>query len=252
MTNWTLISEHRTTGKGLLQTAWPFLVLGGFALFFGVMMQFVRTKPGEETATRIAGVVAMVGALAVLGVPPWRFFQGADNVRVYKEGLQWQQRGSEQQRTWAEVLEVYRKEMHMLQGNARPSDWNRKSELRLVFADGSQTSFNHVLSDYSQLAGFVQQATTEHLLPPARESMHAAGMTFGSIQLTREGLRLGHDVFPVATLRQISVANGYLIWIDARGFKREVPLKDLANYPVLLRLMEEMRRSSTKQPEMVV
>jgi hypothetical protein len=208
------------------------------------MMQFVRTKPGEETITRIAGVVAMVGSLAVLGVAPWRLFQGASKVRVYKEGLQWRQGGSEQQRTWAEVLEVYRKEMHMLQGNARPSDWNRKSELRLVFADGSQASFNHILSDYNQLAGFVQQATAEHLLPLARESINSAGMTFGTIQLTREGLRLGRDVFPLATLRQLYVANGYLIWIDARGFKREVPLQDLANYPVLLRLLEEMRRSS--------
>jgi hypothetical protein len=252
MSNWTLFSEHRPTGKGLLQTTWPFLMLGGFALFFGFMMQFVRTQPGEETATRMAGVVAMLGSFALLGVAPWRFFQSAANVRVYKEGLQWQQGGREHQQTWADVLQVYRKELHLLQGNARPSDWNRKSELRLVFADGSQASFNHVLSDYSQLASFVQQATAEHLLPLARESMQGAGMTFGTIQLTREGLSLGHEVFPIETLRQLRVGNGYLIWIDARGFKRELPLKDLPNYPVLLCLLEEMRRASAKQPDMVM
>jgi hypothetical protein len=114
MASWTLISEHQRTGKGLLQTTWPFLVLGAFILLFGIMLQFVRTKPGEETFTRIAGVVAIVGSLVLLGVAPWRFLQGAARVRVYKEGLQWRQGGREYERTWGEVPEVYRKEMHLL------------------------------------------------------------------------------------------------------------------------------------------
>src|SRR5437868_1494085 len=73
MANWSLLSVHRPTCKGLLQTTWPLLVLGIMCLGFGVMMLFVPTKPGQETGTRIAGVVAILGSLALLGVAPWRW-----------------------------------------------------------------------------------------------------------------------------------------------------------------------------------
>jgi hypothetical protein len=244
MSDWTLVSEHRPTPEGLVQTTWPFLLLGTFTFFFGIMLQFVRTKAGEETATRIAGIVALIGSVPLLGVAPWRFFQGPTSVRVHKEGLEWRKDGREHRRTWADVTEVYRTEIHMLQAGARPNDWNRRTELRLVFADGSEARFNHVLSNYNQLIGFVQKATTEHLLPRAREALHIGGVAFGAIRLTREGLSVGRDVFPFGALNQFYVGNGHLGWVDMGCFKHTFALKDLPNYMVLLTLLEEMRREA--------
>jgi hypothetical protein len=239
MANWNLLSEHRPTGKGLLQTTWPHLTLGIMLLGFGVMMLFVPTKPGEETFTRIAGVIAILGSLALVGVAPWRLVRGPTVVRIYEEGLEWHQGGREHQRPWEEVREVYRKEQYILQNNARPSDWNRRSDLRLVFTDSQQTRFNHLLSDYNRLADSVEQATTARLLPEARAALAGGGATFGALHLDREGLQLGNEAFGWGNLSKVWAGNGYLGWYDSRGIKREVALADIPNHRVVLRLLEE-------------
>jgi hypothetical protein len=234
-----LLSRHRFTWKGLLQTTWPHLLLGSMCLGFGIMLQVVPTQPGQETGTRIAGIVAILGSLALLGVVPWRWLRGPSLVQVYEQGLAWQQGGRRQERSWDDVEKVYRKEVYVLQNNAKPSDWNRRSDLRLVFTDGTQVRFNHTLSDYNRLAASVQQATAERLLPRARAALQGSGVGFGSLQLSQEGVALGADVFPWETLSKVWAGNGFLGWYDSRGNKREVALKDIPNYSVLLRLLEE-------------
>jgi hypothetical protein len=189
-------------------------------------------------------MVALIGTASLLGVLCWRFFHGVSSVRVYKEGLEWRQDEREHRRTWADVTEVHRREMHVFAAGGRPSEWNRRTELRLVFTDGSQIRFNHALSGYTLLAGYIQKATTEHLLPLAREALHNGGVAFGRIRLTREGLMVGLDVFPFATLDQMWVGNGHLGWVDTRCYKHSFPLKDLPNYTVLLGLFDEMRGAS--------
>jgi hypothetical protein len=240
MTSWKLISEHRPTIKGLLQTTWPILLLAVTGVAFGVMMQFVRTKPGEETFTRLAGVVTLVGSVACLGVIPWRYVGVPRSVRVCEEGLQWTQDGRNHERTWDEVREVYRKELHVLQNGAKPSDWNRRSDLRLVFGDGKQTHFNHILSDYNRLAATVQEATASRLLPRAHAALNGAGVDFGPVQVSRAGLTTAAGNFPWQNLNKIWAARGFLGWYDVRGMKGEVALKDIPNYTVLLRLVQEM------------
>jgi hypothetical protein len=100
------------------------------------------------------------------------------------------------------------------------------------------------LSDYGQLAGYVQKTTGEHLLPRAREALHDSGVVFGAIRLTPEGLVVGHNAFPFADLNQMWVGNGYLGCVDTRCFKHSFALKDLPNYTVLLSLLEEIKRES--------
>jgi hypothetical protein len=246
MANWSLITEHRSTGKGLLQSTWPILTLGGMLLGFGIMMLFVPTKPGQETGTRIAGVVCILGSLALIGVAPWRWMRSASVVRIYQEGLQWQRGGMEHRRSWEDVREVYRKELYVLQNNAKPSDWNRRSDLRLIFTDGEEMHFNHILSEYSTLANYVQQATAERILPVVRSAVDNAGVAFGPLRLEREGLTMGREVFPFASLSKLWVGNGFLGWYDSRGNKREIALKNIPNYPVLLRLLNERMQPLNK------
>src|SRR5262249_36066619 len=121
----------------------------------------------------------------------------------------------------------------------RPSDWNRRSDLRLVFTDGQETRFNHVLSDYNRLADSVEQVTAARLLPEARAALSGGGATFGALHLDDEGLRLGQEGFPWASLSKVWAGNGYLGWYDSRGNKREIALADIPNHRVVLRLLEE-------------
>jgi hypothetical protein len=161
-------------------------------------------------------------------------------VRLYQEGLQWRHAGRDHQRPWEDVREVYRKEVHVLQNNAKPSDWNRRSQLRLVFTDGEQSRFNHMLSDYNPLAEYVQRATSAILYPSARAAMLGTGADFGVFRLSREGLTIGSETVPWATLSKVWAGNGYLGWNDTRGYQRSFPLQEIPNYLVVLRLIEEM------------
>jgi hypothetical protein len=193
--------------------------------------------------------VSAMLALGLLGGTAWQALLSASPVQIFEEGLQWRQDGRDRQRGWDEVREVYRKELYRLQNGARPGDWNRHSDLRLVFSDGEQVRFNHSLSDYNRLAEYIQQTTAECLLPSARKGLDGPGASFGPVQLTRDGLRMGRESYDWATLTRLRVANGYLCWNDNRGRDRVVALKDVANYPVMLRLLDELRlQPGLRQP----
>jgi hypothetical protein len=246
MANWQVVSEHRRTLTGMLQTSWPFLLLGAMAAGFAAMFMWIWTSRQHTPDMLIASGVCVFLTLGLLGATAWKAFLSASPVQVFEEGLNWRQDGRERQRSWDEVREVYRKELYRLQNGARPSDWNRHSELRLVFTDGEEAKFNHSLSDYNRLAEFVQQKTAERLLPLARKEFDGRGVAFGPLRLGREGLSLGHELFAWPTLTGLRVRNGFLSWNGHRGADRFLPLKDLPNYPVLLQLLDEVLSSAGK------
>jgi hypothetical protein len=246
MANWQVVSEHRRTLTGMLQTSWPFLLLGAMSLGFAAMFMGIWSSRQHTPDMLIASGVCVFLALGLLGGTAWMALRSASPVQVFEEGLHWRQDGRDGQRSWDEVREVYRKEMYRLQNGARPSEWNRHSELRLVFTDGGEAKFNHSLSDYNRLAEFVQHKTAARLLPLARKEFDSRGVAFGPLRVGREGMSLGSDLFPWPMLTSLRVRNGYLSWNDYRGAERFLPLKDLPNYPVLLQLLDEVHSSAGK------
>jgi hypothetical protein len=246
MANWQIVSEHRRTFKGTLQITWPLLMLGVMSVGFAAMFMGIWSSRGHHTDMLIASGVCLFLAFGLLGGAAWKALSSASPVQVFEEGLHWRQDGRECQRSWDEVREVYRKELYRLQNGARPSDWNRHSDLRLVFTDGEEAHFNHSLSDYNRLAEFTQRATAERQLPLARKGLDGPGVNFGPLQLGREGLRQGHETFSWSALTRLRVANGFLCWNDNRGRERVLALKEVPNYPVLLRLLDEVRSPAVR------
>jgi hypothetical protein len=246
MANWRVISEHRRTIKGMLQNSWPFLMLGAFMLMFAAMFFMIRTRSAGHTDMIIASGVSLAIALALLGVGAWRALLSASPVHVFVEGLQWWQEGRDHQRGWDELREVYRKELYHLVNGAKPSDWNRHSDLRLVFADGEQVRFNHSLSDYNRLAEFLQGKAAEQVLPAARRDLNGQGVSFGPVYISREGLRLPDAALTRESVLGVRCRGGYLSVYDRRNDQHDIQLREVPNYPVLLRLMSEMPQLSGK------
>jgi hypothetical protein len=246
MANWRVISEHRRTVTGMLQNAWPFLLLGSISLLFAVMFFLMRARSAGHTDMIIASGVCLVITLALLGGAAWKAFLSAAPVQVFVEGLQWRQDGRDHQRGWDELREVYRKELYRLVNGAKPSDWNRHSDLRLVFTDGQQVRFNHTLSDYNRLAEFLQSKAAEQVLPAARKDLGGRGVSFGPVYLSHEGLRLPDGALAWDSVLGIRCAGGYLSVYDNRDEQHDILLREVPNYPVLLRLMSEMPQLSGK------
>jgi hypothetical protein len=206
----------------------------------------MRTRSPGQTDMLIASGVSLAIALALLGGAAWKALLSASPVQVFVEGLQWRRGGRERQRGWDEVREVYRKEHYRLVNGAKPSDWNRHSDLRLVFADGEQARFNHSLSDYNRLAEFLQRTTAEQILPAARKDINGQGARFGPILLSRDGLRMKDAALSWESVLGIRCKGGYLSVYDSRDEQYDVLLREVPNYPVLLRLMSEMPQLSGK------
>jgi hypothetical protein len=242
MANWQQLSEHRRTAKGMLQTSWPLLMLGGICLGIALMFCLLWSGRRAQTDLLIVGVGSLFIALPLLGTAMWKAIASASPVQLFEEGLHWCHEGNQRERGWDEVSAVYRKEMYRLVNGASPSDWNRHTDLRLVFVDGEEVHFNHSLSDYNRLADFVQRATANRLLPAARREMDGAGVAFGNVLISRDGLKFGRELYPWPSLESVRVANGYLCWTDNRYKRCEIAMKDIPNCTVLLQLLQEMRQ----------
>jgi hypothetical protein len=243
MANWQLVSEHRRTVKGMIQITWPYLLLGSGFLAFAAMTFNFRTRSKDQTDMLIAAGVGVLLTAGMLTGAVWSGFSSASPVQVFAEGLRW---GRGNQRGWDEVREVYRKEVYHLQNGAKPSDWNRHSLLRLVFADGQQARFNHSLSDYNRLAEFVQRVTIDRLLPVARSEFENSGLSFGTIHVSREGLSVNRSLLAWETVALVRAGNGNLTVYEENGKRHDFALKDLPNYLVLLRLLSELPQMTGK------
>jgi hypothetical protein len=239
MAKWVQVSKHEFTFGGLIKSSWPSLLLGFIFLPMGIGFLFIQGKEGEEWIGPVVATITLLGALALLAVAPWRFIRRVASARVYEQGISWHKGGSEEKYPWDEVREVYRTERHVLQGGEKPSDWNRTSDLRLVFSDGEEIRFNHMLSKYDRLANYVQQVTTRQLIPEALAELEEKdSVTFGPVEVSRDGLTIEEDFYPWKKVKRLVVGNGYLCCYHARDTSKDILLYKLPNYLVLFAVLE--------------
>ncbi len=194
---WEFVSKHRFTWRGFFTWTWMWPLMGLPFVFIGVAtLIFAPTRTAEDASNKLGWCAFGFGVTGVTLVPMvWRFCIRVSSVRLYKEGLEWRRGGREWRYSWQEVREVYRTEEHFLQGGAQPSDWNRTSRLRLIFTDGKEVSFNHILSKYDRLAGYIQQVTAQQLLPAATAALLKEGVAFGRVHLSCEGIQFKDDYY---------------------------------------------------------
>jgi hypothetical protein len=184
---------------------------------------------------------------------PWPLIAGIGyhfvvwRVRVTTEGLTWVDRKGEHHCSWDEVTAVYRTEIRI--GDRKYGD--RLADLRLEIAGGKTLKVNYRLTRYNQLCEAVQRITTERLLPRKRAELWENGATFGSVTLSRDGIRVGGKDLAWADFGHYFLANGHVVFYPrgARDMQRDAigcRLANIPNYLVLLTLLREMGKHPTE------
>jgi len=243
MSTWQPVSDHELTWVGVLQVWWACLLAALISLSLGIGLLFVATKPGD-TFTKFM----ICGAFITLGLPllcspfVWHSYYRVSSVRLFQEGIEWTSGKKEYRLPWENLKEVYRKEKYTLHTGQQPSDWNRSSDLKLVFANGRVLRVNHALSDYNALCYYLQQLTTPVLLPAARADVEGEGAVFGPVLLSKDGLTHKKTFFHWDTIEDLIVGNGKLFIRLDTGREKVVPLEIVPNYPVLLQVLEFLGR----------
>jgi hypothetical protein len=242
MPDWTPVSEHRWRLLGYFKLRWALFLLALFFFGLGVGLLFVPWKPGEAALGYIFCTLMALGGGAGLAFCVWEVIRRVSSVRVYQQGIGWVRGGEDRQYPWEAVKEVYRKEQHVLQGSSKPSDWNRTSDLKLVFQDGGVVHFNHAQTDYNRLCELVQGITAQHLTPAKLKELQAGEAAFGPVRVSNAAIASGKVTLPWDAVQSLMVANGRLLVNQGPGKYQETMLSKIPNYLVLFHVLESLGR----------
>jgi hypothetical protein len=105
------------------------------------------------------------------------------------------------------------------------------------------------LQKYEECLNQIVKATTPLLYPGYRAALDLDVADFGPVRLTRDILTIDYTsdvwglrrtaVIPWKRSVKVRLVRGHLSCQDADKKERKVPLADIANYDVLLRLLQE-------------
>jgi hypothetical protein len=240
MAKWKLVSKHEFSPLTFFAAyrinwwAFPFL------LAFGILFFALPTRPSDQIYMWFFGGSLTLGAAATLGWPIYRWLSRVRSARVYEEGLRWRQAGPEFEYDWEAVTEVWRYEAELRIKNERSSAATRITDLRVVFDDRRAVCFSHVLTDYDQLAEFLQQAVAERQYGKAWAEMMRDGAAFGKLRLSQDGLRVGSRETSWPGVKRVRMENGHLLISYAKGKEDDISLHEIPNYSVLIALLQKL------------
>jgi hypothetical protein len=229
------LSKHSFSFGAWCSREGPGLMVAGICLPICVgliVMAVVATKPEEAAIGNATMVVSALGAVALAAWIVWMFLRHPASVRLYEDGFRWKYFGREYEYAWDEVSELYRSERVLNR------TW-RFGDLKLVFKDGAVAKFKNSLTGYDRLADTLQQATARALLPEARAALDGEGVDFGPVQLSREGVAVGDELYSFEKMKKIGIVNGHLV-CKAGKKEADVLLAKVPNYQLLLTLLGEM------------
>ena len=169
-------------------------------------------------------------------------------VDVSPAGLGWTRFGRRHEQRWNEVEHLFYDDTTFFSGPNSGVAQRRLTELRVVFEDGTKVRFGHFLSEYDRLVAGVQAAVTAALTPAARRQMSSGGAVFGPIRLMADGIATGRKTLPWDQVERVWVGNGQLGLRSTQGHSKELALKEVPNYGVLLTLLRERLGSVCELP----
>jgi hypothetical protein len=230
-----LMTSHSLCFSGVVSRYAPHFLMSALCLAVGLFVLVLGIlKP--NSGALIPGIVVSACSL------PWLIpmFLGVSRlprqVEATSEGLVWQDKQGEHRCRWDEIREVYRLEKIVNQTF-------RVKELKLVLSHGEQVAVDQCLSDFDRLADTVQAVSAEQLLAAKRSSLDGSGAEFGPVVLQRAGLSVRGKYFPWDQVEQYTIFNGTIV-VYPKGYQgikcEEVGFGEVPNYPVLLRLLQEL------------
>jgi hypothetical protein len=246
-------SEHAIHRDGII-SRFQMSIFSAVILFILGCVFIILGITRSEVYLSLIGVVAVAGGTACLGYVLKNMYRGVRRVLLTGTGIQWQDDQSAHEKKWADVREVYTKDV-LTRGD-------RDTDVRVVFADGSSMTMDNRLKKYETLRKSLFSLSSGVLLAKKRQDLAAGKAEFGPVVLHRDGIqgKFGPALLPRGAvpgqedkkrweeLEQWTVNNGYLYIISTDPKDRygwEVDLFNIPNYPVLFQLLQEVWQAST-------
>jgi hypothetical protein len=242
-----LVSAHQWSFLRWLASFASFWAAFGFWAALNVYV-FVKPPPDFTPAKQTAillGILAIVLALFgfVLYMAAWRLGRRTRGFYVFPEGFAYQTTaGDWGVCRWADVAEVWRAEtMH--------HGVTTRSYVRVVTAD-ADLLLDRSLNGYSKLADDLEQRAARAQLPAMLDRYRRGErLTFGPLELDKEGVTLRGRAVPWAQVKEFRLVNGSLLMVGPpvdpwRG--NGAAYRDVPNLAALLAILNLPPWSSLK------
>lgn len=223
---------HRWHLTGALRQNLYGTVIGIIFTLLLVLCLFVPFKtPADKWATCVA--LGVTVALCYLPIGLGLLFRPT-TVTASAEGLAWRGLSGSGEKTWAEVANVYRKDILNV-GNARGTTW-------VTFRSGPTLRLGQALTDYNELADRIQEVASRARMAEARTALAAGEWEAGLLTLRTDGLEIGKVHISWANLNGYTLINGQLFFLGTSPELEKVKgvwLRDVPNYQLIFQLLDE-------------
>jgi hypothetical protein len=234
-----VLSEHAVHLDGIVSKYQMPLFCFAFLLLLGGVFLYLGYAREEPVLYVIGGLVMAAGAACLVYVLV-NMHRGVRRVVLSEAGIRWEDDRSGHEEKWDDVREVYTKEI-ITRGDTI-------TDVRVVFADGSQMRADNRLRNYNSLRRSLLSLAGRALLPRKRRELAEGGAGFGPITFHPDGAQFKEDRKRWDELEQWTIRNGllYIISTDPKDrYGWETALYNVPNYPVLLQLLEELWQAQT-------
>jgi hypothetical protein len=256
---WHLISAHRFLAERWVQGFLMSLCFVLPLLALGVAIPFFDRQPGTAWIAGL-GSGLLCGTALLIAALMIRWYRGRIAlVRLYNEGVKWERFRRTHKYPWEDVVDIYRHDQGAVRVNEEQASRGREIVreigygerwVRLAFRDGVEVTFDLQLQKFGELLEYIVKATSSVLYPVYRAALDRDVADFGPVRLTRDtltveytgeiiGLKTYAKVIPWSPSIKLRVVRGSLSCEDGGKTVIGVKLAEIANYEVLLRLLQE-------------
>lgn len=228
--------------RDLGTTFLPLIVLVISPLGYGLWRTYYGyTNFGPAPARTWGRTYFFVSAFLVLGLLLYtlrRLIRAHRKVKVHTLGLKAHlPPGRQVTLRWEEIYQISSSssQRSFLGLKSRP-----RHRLVLRGANGKQLTLDHRIRGLPDLIQIVKEQVHPLLLPQLKTAFHQGKLLdFGRLSLARKGLAIEDKILPWSYIKGIKAQEGFLKIILSPQKQIEIPLQDLYNLELLVKLLKE-------------
>jgi hypothetical protein len=229
------VSTHQAGSLGYYRQGGGTLV---FAVVFVVaaVMCFLFVTQRDVTIGVGGGVLCLLLAFGTKLMVDTEFKRLIKEVVVYPKGITWLKGESWLGARWEDISKAQR--------TVRYVNNQLMAKFVAITTKGGETAvFERALSNWEGLADTIQIETAKFLVEPSEDN-YRAGKTleFGEISVDQKGVTIKKEFIPWQDVKDVRIGNGHLRFYRPgfwNGGWKSIPLGDVPNAPVLLKVLEE-------------
>lgn len=228
--------------RDLLTTFFPLILVVTAPLGYGLWRTYYGyTNFGPAAAAAWGKTWFYLAALLLIGLLLYtlrRLIRAHRWVKVYPQGLKVARPGRQELVIpWKEIhgLNTSTTRQSFLLWKSRP-----KHSLTLDTTQHGRVHLDHRIQQIEDLIEIVKEQVYPLLFPELKSRFHQGqSIAFGRIQLSRQGLMIDQSELPWSYIKGLTARDGQLIVKLSSQKDRRIPVQDIQNIDLFIRLIKE-------------